>query len=86
MPLSHLDVTLTWMPIQISVIHKIQTNAELGLSGHCLSKDTKTARKTNLAVGEQSHKRNPKVQRNLRDHYFFLKMSYMYPDIWLNWE
>lgn len=55
-----------WMPIQTGVTDKAQTDGELGLAGHSQSKDTKAAGKPNLAVGEQTHTKSLKVQKNSR--------------------
>lgn len=57
-----------------------QIYGELGLDGHCRGKETQTAGNPNLAVGEQSHKRSPKVHRITRVWYFFF-ISHMYPDL-----
>ena len=62
------------MPIQTGVVDKTQNDGELGLAGHSQSEDTKTAGKPNLAVGEQRHTRNLKVQENSRDQSFLLKL------------
>ena len=56
-------------PSQTGMIHKVQTDSELRRSGHCQSNDTRAAEKTDMAIEDQIHKRNPGVYRKRRDHF-----------------